>query len=54
MSNFAFLKIEWPDMHDAACKAEALAYHENRRYCSEAHELAALPDIGGSARWVVS
>ena len=24
-SNFAFLKAEWPDLHDAASKAESLA-----------------------------
>lgn len=24
MSNFAFLKTEWPDLHDAASKAEKL------------------------------
>ena len=26
MSNFSFLKTEWPDLHDEASKAEALAY----------------------------
>jgi hypothetical protein len=25
MSNFTFLKTEWPDLHDAASKAESLA-----------------------------
>ena len=30
MSNFAFLKTEWPDVHDAASKAEALAYPDAR------------------------
>jgi len=26
MSNFAFLKTVWPNLHDAAAKAELLAY----------------------------
>jgi len=33
MSNFAFLKTEWPDLHDAASKAEALAYPDARTAC---------------------
>ena len=30
MSNFAFLKAEWPDLHDAASKAQSLAYPDAR------------------------
>src|SRR5437879_11014151 len=33
MSNFAFLKSEWPDLHDASSKAEALAYSDSRTAC---------------------
>ena len=33
MSNFAFLKTEWPELHDAASKAEALAYPDSRTAC---------------------
>ena len=36
MSNFAFLKTEWPDLHDAASKAEALAYSDARTACFHA------------------
>ena len=36
MSNFAFLKTEWPDLHDAASKAEALAYPDARTACFHA------------------
>ena len=36
MSNFAFLKAEWPDLHDAASKAEALAYPDARTACFHA------------------
>jgi len=36
MSNFAFLKPEWPDLHDAASKAEALAYPDARTACFHA------------------
>ena len=32
-SNFALLKAEWPDFHDAASKAEALAYPDARTAC---------------------
>src|SRR5437867_2511488 len=32
-SNFAFLKTEWPDLHDAASKAESLAYPDARAAC---------------------
>lgn len=30
MSNFAFLQSEWPDLHEAASKAESLAYTDPR------------------------
>ena len=33
MSNFAFLKAEWPELHDAASKAEALVYPDARAAC---------------------
>ncbi|MFA5916563.1 MAG: DEAD/DEAH box helicase family protein, partial [Burkholderiales bacterium] len=33
MSNFAFLAAEWPDLHDAAGKAESLAHADARAAC---------------------
>ena len=33
MSNFAFLKAEWPDLHEAAGQAEALAFQDARAAC---------------------
>jgi hypothetical protein len=30
MSNFAFIKAEWPELHDAATKAEGLVYPDAR------------------------
>jgi type I restriction enzyme R subunit len=33
MSNFAFLQTEWPDLHEAAGKAEALANGDARAAC---------------------
>lgn len=36
MSNFAFLQTEWPALHDAASKAEALAYPDARTACFHA------------------
>ena len=36
MSNFAFLQLEWPTLHDAATKAEALAYPDARTACFHA------------------
>lgn len=36
MSNFTFLKSEWPELHDAASKAEALAYPDARTACFHA------------------
>src|ERR1017187_6265571 len=36
MSNFSFLKTEWPDLHDEASKAEALAYPDARTACFHA------------------
>ena len=33
MSNFTFLKTEWPDLHEGAAKAEALAYSDARSAC---------------------
>ena len=36
MSQFDFLRAEWPDLHDAASKAEALAYPDARTACFHA------------------
>ena len=33
MSNFAFLRAEWPELHDAATKAEGLVYPDARAAC---------------------
>ncbi len=33
MSNFAFLKTEWPDLFDAASKTESLAHPDTRAAC---------------------
>lgn len=33
MSNFAFLKTEWPDLHDAASKTETLVHADPRTAC---------------------
>jgi type I restriction enzyme R subunit len=33
MSNFTFLKAEWSDLHNAATKAESLAYPDSRTAC---------------------
>ncbi|HSY43295.1 MAG TPA: DUF4145 domain-containing protein, partial [Candidatus Acidoferrum sp.] len=33
MSNFVFLKTEWPDLHESAVKAESLAYADARSAC---------------------
>jgi type I restriction enzyme R subunit len=35
-SNFTFLKAEWPDLYDAASKAETLAYSDARTACFHA------------------
>ena len=35
-SNFDFLQMEWPALHDAASKAEALAYPDARTACFHA------------------
>ena len=32
-SNFTFLQTEWPALHDAATKAESLAYSDSRAAC---------------------
>lgn len=36
MSNFAFLKAEWPDLYTAATQAEALAHPDPRAACFHA------------------
>ncbi|GDY23323.1 restriction endonuclease subunit R [Verrucomicrobiota bacterium] len=36
MPQFEFLRAEWPDLHDAASKAEALAYPDARTACFHA------------------
>ena len=33
MSNFTFLKSEWPDLHESAVKVEALARTDPRSCC---------------------
>jgi type I restriction enzyme R subunit len=33
MSNFSFLQVEWPEVFEAATKAEALAYPDARAAC---------------------
>ncbi len=33
MSNFTFLRAEWPELHDAATKAEGLVYPDARAAC---------------------
>src|SRR5438093_11368039 len=33
LSNFAFLKAKWPELHDAATKAEGLVYPDARAVC---------------------
>src|SRR5205814_5913199 len=33
MSNFAFLKFEWPDLHESAVKVESLARTDARSCC---------------------
>ena len=33
MSNFTFIKAEWPELYDAATKAEGLVYPDARAAC---------------------
>ena len=33
MSNFAFLKAEWPDLHESAARVESLALTDSRACC---------------------
>lgn len=42
MSNFAFLAAEWPELHEPACKAEALAYSDPRAACFDARRALEL------------
>jgi type I restriction enzyme R subunit len=42
MSNFPFLRAEGPDLHDAASKAEALAYPDARTACFQARRALEL------------
>jgi type I restriction enzyme R subunit len=42
MSNFAFLKAEWPDLLDAATKAESLVYPDSRSSCFHARRALEL------------
>ncbi len=42
MSNFIFLKTEWPDLHEAANKAEALAFPDPRTACFHARRALEL------------
>jgi type I restriction enzyme R subunit len=42
MSNFPFLRAEWPDLQDTATKAEALAYPDARTACFHARRALEL------------
>ena len=42
MSNFSFLQPEWPDLHDAAAKAEALPHTNARTACFHARRALEL------------
>jgi len=42
MSNFAFLKAEWPDLYDAATKAESQVYPDSRSSCFHARRALEL------------
>ncbi len=42
MSNFSFLRAEWPDVHDAASKAESLVYPDARTACFHARRALEL------------
>ena len=42
MSNFAFLKAEWLELHDAASKAESLVYPDSRSSCFHARRALEL------------
>jgi hypothetical protein len=46
MSRFAFLQAEWPDVHDTAARAEALAIPDSRTACFHARR--------GLERWFTS
>src|ERR1043165_1048298 len=47
MSNFAFLKSEWPDLHDSAMKVEAFALFDPRTSCFYARRTLEL-----AIRWL--
>ncbi len=47
MSNFAFLKTEWPGPHEAAVKAEALIYSDPRSACFYARR-----SLESSVSWI--
>lgn len=47
MSNFAFLKSEWPDVHEAAAAAEATALTDARTGCFQARRAVEL-----AVRWM--
>jgi type I restriction enzyme R subunit len=42
MSQLAFLKVEWPELHEAAAKAEASAYPDPRTACFHARRALEL------------
>ncbi len=42
MSHFSFLQAEWPDVHEAAAKAEAFAYPDPRTACFHARRALEL------------
>ncbi len=47
MSNFSFLEVEWPELHDAATKAERLAHADPRAACFYSRRALEL-----AVRWV--
>ena len=42
MSQFSFIKTEWPDLHESAAKADALAYADSRTACFHARRALEL------------
>jgi hypothetical protein len=54
MSNFAFLQTDWPDLHEAATRAESLAFGDARAACFYARralELGATSERTGIINW---
>ena len=44
-SNFDFLQAEWPDLQDAASKAESLAHPDPRAACFYARRTLEQPEL---------